>query len=427
MIYLVAVYMFFFIFRPFEYWPVLGEFRVERVYMLFLMTAVFFWSGKKYQPHAISRMIVCFFAVMVVSTATALKFNAAYDATFEFFKIMVFFFILVLTLRDERDLRIFILAYLAIMGLYVGKSAWEFFVHDRHVFRMGIRRMVGVDTSYGDPNSFAASIAYSLPFLWAMLQLYRRDNPWVRRALMGYGLLAVVAVVYTGSRSGMVTCLLFMLLAWWESAKRFSGLIILGATLVLGWHYTPDDLKLRFLSTFSKGVAPAASAADASAEGRLEGLMQGVRVFTDYPLLGIGPGNFRYSWDSAMSAHNLYGQLLGELGALGFTAFALLVWTIYRTHRANRQRAVLLQQSGAHPPDDGVRLIRLLSVASLQTLVLLLFNGNFGHNLYRYNWLWVGAIAIAAAYALNRREEENAREAQGCIEDFTPRPQGDSP
>ncbi len=404
MIYLVAIYMFFFIFRPFEYWPILGEYRIERVYMLFLLSALCFWQGKKYFPHTINRLVLLFFAVMAASTAWALHVDVAYEATFEFFKLMVFFFVLVLTLRDERDLKFFILAYLGIMSIYVGKSAWEFFVHDRHVFRMGIRRMVGVDTTYGDPNSFAASIAYSLPFLWAMLRLYWRDNPWIRTALIGYGVLAAVAVVFTGSRSGMLICLLFLVLAWWESARRFAGLIVLAGALVLGWHYTPEDLKYRFLSTFYKGVAPAAAAADTSAEGRLDGLFHGIQIFFENPVMGVGPGNFPYTWERAMSSHNLYGQLLGELGAVGFIAFFLLVWTIYRTHRRNRLRIDELQGGDSMAGyDPGLRLMRLLSVASVQTLILLLFNGNFGHNLYRYNWLWIGVIAIVTAHVLGGR------------------------
>jgi O-antigen ligase len=425
MIYLVALYMFFFIFRPFEYWPILGEYRIERVYMLFLMTAVFFWPGKKYLPHSINRTVLLFFAAMAVSTIWALKFQVAYDATFEFFKLMVFFFILVLTLRDEKDLKLFVMAYLVIMSIYVGKSAWEFFIHDRHFYRMGIRRMIGVDTTYGDPNSFAASIAYSLPFLWAMLRFYWRDNRWIRNFLVGYGVLAAVAVVFTGSRSGMVICLLFLVLAWWESAKRFAGLIVLAGALVLGWHYTPEDLKYRFLSTFYKGVAPAAVAADTSAEGRLEGLKQGIEIFSENPILGIGPGNFSYSWDSGMSAHNLYGQLLGELGVIGFFAFALMVWTIYSTHRGNRLRIDELQASRAGPPKeaDGLRLMRLLSVASVQVLILLLFNGNFGHNLYRYNWLWVGVIAIVSAHALRRWQTERTESRIGVDQDAVPQAQ----
>ena len=95
------------------------------------------------------------------------------------------------------------------MFLYVGKSAWEFFVHDRYIYRMGIKRMVGIDVTYGDPNSFAASICYSLPLTWALIRSHF-EHPGVKLFLWSYGLLALVAIVFTGSRSGMVTFVFFL-------------------------------------------------------------------------------------------------------------------------------------------------------------------------------------------------------------------------
>ncbi len=32
-------------------------------------------------------------------------------------------------------------------------------LYDRFIYRMGTKRMIGIDKTYGDPNSFAASIA----------------------------------------------------------------------------------------------------------------------------------------------------------------------------------------------------------------------------------------------------------------------------
>jgi hypothetical protein len=51
---------------------------------------------------------------------------------------------------------------------------------------------------------------------------------------------------------------------------------------------------------------------------------------------------------------------------------------------------------------------RLLSIASLQTMILMLFKGWGDHNLYRYNWLWVGAIAVLIAFFLDKIERENS-------------------
>ncbi len=405
MIYLLAGYMFLFIFRPFEYWPELAEWRIERLYMIFLMISVFFWKGKRYVPHSINRKIVFFLAVMFLSSLMALNAAQALDSTYDYFKIVVFYVLVVLTVRNEEDLQKFIMAYLAVMFVYVGKSAWEFFIHDRYIWRMGIRRMVGVDLTYGDPNAFAASIAYSLPFLWAMIRL-GHPSRWVRKSLWAYGILGIVCIIFTGSRSGMVTCLFFLLLLWWESSKKFAGSLMLIGVLALGWNYMPDDLQGRFLSIFVEGVGPAAESAEASAEGRIAGLKQGIRLFKENPLLGVGPNNFKLTWKDKTNPHNLYGQALGELGGLGFLAFGGLVWCIYRTQKKNRK--IIDEQLGDHSGEND-QLLRYTAIASMQAILLLLFNGNFGHNLYRYNWLWIGAIAVLTSLFLKERaSKENA-------------------
>ncbi|HEV3235487.1 MAG TPA: hypothetical protein VGZ25_00765, partial [Gemmataceae bacterium] len=36
-------------------------------------------------------------------------------------------------------------------------------------------------------------------------------------------------------------------------------------------------------------------------------------------------------------------------------------------------------------------------------LVLLLFEGNFGHNLFRFTWLWYGGFLIIARYCIDQR------------------------
>lgn len=405
MFWFVIGYMFLFIFRPFEYWPVLGEYHIERIYMLCLMTSVFLWREKRYIPHPINKAVLLFFAIMLISAATAFDQNAAFTEVFDYFKLIVFYFIVALTIRDERELKNFIFAFLIIMFLYVGKSAWEFFIHDRYVYRMGIKRMTGVDITYGDPNAFAASIVYSLPFLWAMIKC-QLENRWIKIMLWAYGILAPVCILYTGSRSGMVTSLLFFVLIWFYTSKKLLGLVLLSLLLMVTWVNMPESYKIRFESIFVHGIAEKAGqkGADDSARGRIEGLKMGIKTFKSYPLLGIGPANFKYAWAGATgevigwSAHNLYGQLLGELGGLGFISFSILVGLILKTHYGvKKEVSLFLQKKKDEITNDEARdllLLQYISIASIQAIILLLFNGNFGHNLYRYLWLWIGAIGV---------------------------------
>lgn len=403
MFWLVLGYLFLFIVRPFEYWPIVGEYHIQRLYMLLLMTAVLIWKDKGYISDSINNSVILFFAVLALSSVSALSWNDAQTKLFDYFKLVVFYFILIVCIRDERQLKTFVLAYLAIMFVYVGKSAWEFFVHDRHVYRMGVRRMIGMDTTYGDPNAFAASIVYSLPFLCALLR-YKSRNVWKNRMLWGYALLAPVCIIFTGSRSGMVTALLFVALLWIQTRRKVVGAVVLCSAIIFVWATMPEKYQLRFMTTFQSGIN---ESADASAGGRIYTLRRGVHMFQKYPLLGVGPGNFgkgleMFDDTSGLSAHNLYGMLLGETGLFGFLTFFLLIYNIISTHRN------VIRKSR----NTGDSFYPLVSVASIQSIILLLFNGNFGGNLYRYNWLWIGAIGVLSSHFLQMRQTSKAASVQ---------------
>ena len=444
---LLAGYLFLLIFRPYEYWPWLGSYRIERVYMIIFMILVMFSAKKKWFQSPINVCVAIFVADLLVSGVFALKGDAAWFFIQDYLKYVVFYIIVILVINDKVDMQTVLLAMLGVMILYVGKSAWEFFVNGRYEYTMGIKRMVGVDQTYGAPNSFAATICYSLPLLWAMIR-HNIDNKVLKIALWGYGALAVVAIIFTGSRSGMMTLVLFLLLAGVSSSRKIVGLLVVCVCLFVGWDFVPEDLQTRFISTVEKGHAPAS--ADNSAAGRLAGFLQGVDVFMKYPLMGIGPANFPYGWPGiakGFNAHNLYGQILGELGIFGVLTFGALVLMVYRT---NRKNVILMRKMFPVPVDakgktsrhlateivpkaldvsiDGrnskqgfmaslqapltdkmrsVTFLVLIATSVNQTLILMLFKGWGDHNLYRYTWLWLAAITILCDYLMRQEVVKN--------------------
>jgi len=422
-------YLFLLIFRPYEYWTILGEIRIERIYMIFFMMFVFFSRERKYISSPINGSIVIFFIFLVISGVFAISFDASLFRIEEYFKFLVFYFVTIMSIKDEEDFRFVVLGFLAVMFVYVGKSSWEFFVHGRYEYRMGIKRMLGIDVTYGNPNAFAASIVYSLPLLWAMIRC-KFQNIWLQRGLWSYGVLSIVAIVFTGSRSGMVTALLFFLIVLASSKQKLLATTCIFLVLFISWQFMPEDLHTRFLSTFYDDVGP--QNAQMSAEGRLEGFLHGMEIFMANPFVGVGPGNYPLSWDIRMNAHNFYGQLLGELGLLGGLGFGiLLILMIIQNRSIIRSFKSISIQSDAEilqiiplASDVGTgnpRKVHRLSSehrgisckpffenlgpvplvfysfvaqAIIQTIILMLFKGWGDHNLYRYTWLWLAALTV---------------------------------
>ena len=380
-------YLFLFIFRPFEYWVWLGDYRIERIYMIAFVMVLFIWQGRQYYHHEINSAFLVFLCVLGISSLASNYLGTAKMQLWEQVKLATVFFALLLSVRDYRELRVIVVAFIVITGVYIGKSMWEFFVHDKHFFRMGIKRLIGIDKSFNDPNTFGATIVYSMPFAWALLKSSR--NRLFRIGLIGYGLMSVCAIGFTGSRSAFLTLIVFLFLVWKSSSKKVvSGLLIAGV-LLAGLYVLPGAYQQRFATIVDDSINRSATE---SADSRTTHLKWGFKLYRLRPVLGWGPGTAPLivediiGHEKRLQLHSLYGQTLAELGTVGALAFVFVVGLCFRT---KKRSLVKLKQLSLED-----RLIYLIPVACTNTLWLLLFEGLFGHNLYRFTWFWVGVLLV---------------------------------
>src|SRR5262249_5722085 len=157
--------------------------------------------------------------------------------------VLVVYVMLMLVVHDERALKTLLLAFVVIMFLYMGHSLREY-RNGRHTYRMGIARMIGVDKSLGDPNSFGASIVYALPFVTP----FWMSNPSrrLRAFLVAYVMLSVVCIGLTGSRSAFLGLLLWGLLSILRSRWRWRLAVLAVVAAPLCWAALPPSLQNRF-------------------------------------------------------------------------------------------------------------------------------------------------------------------------------------
>jgi len=397
---LLIGYMFLFIDRPFEVWPWLGDLRFERVYMLCTMGVWMIHSGKRWLPNpqhfAYAGLALAVLTCWVLSP----WMDRSQPLVEDWFKILVFYFLLVTTVHDEKGLKRMVVGFVFVMGLYLAHSLKEY-MGGRYTHRMGISRMIGVDSTHGDPNSFGASIVYSLPFLPALWR-----SGWAGRRgqllIVAYAGLAVLCLLLTGSRGSLLGLLLCSMILILGHRKRFLWIILFAAAAPLAFVALPDSLQNRFETIVNPEVGPAN--AKESGEGRIEGFLIGIELWGRSPLSGVGPGAWRPATGSAIEAHNLYGQIMGELGSLGVLAFGGVIagfgWNLYRCRAIRKQLE----------PRPNDLLTEIPSAVGL-SVFLLLFLGNFGHNLFRFTWLWYGGFLIIARHCLELRLAENDESA----------------
>lgn len=415
-LWMAAFYVALFIIRPWEQlFPLLGAIHFERVYAL-CMIAVVFFSRKKSQFHINSQdtSILLFLGALLLSCFFALNPSLAWDQLYIYLTIVVFYLILRLVIRTTYELVFIITCYIITMTIYLAKSQWEYFIHGQRIYDQGVYRLTGISGLFSGPNSLAMSIVVSLPFLlfvWSVRKEFSYGWPdfwrkWFIRLLPVYLVLAVSSIIMTNSRSGMVSFILFVFLVAFKGrgfGRKLCYLLLGMVILTVLWQVMPQEKKDRFHTIFHSEAGPAS--AQASAEGRIEGYKAGMKMFERFPFTGVGIGNFveyrvQHIDGIALQPHNLVGQVLGETGLIGAMTFILMVIVVLRNCRE-----VKVLSRGTSDPN--LNALSGLSAACCNSILLLAFEGLFGHNLLRFNWVWLAAFStLALQYARKNFEEK---------------------
>ena len=191
------------------------------------------------------------------------------------------------------------------------------------------------------------------------------------------------------------------------------GLILLSLVLLFG---AVPEYRARLNSlagvtsiVAENGTEAGAADADGSMLSRATEGLAALLVFIDHPVIGVGPGMFRYYYQeyaeyvglrvlaADRQSHNLYLGLLAETGALGMLCFGLVVYVTLRNLNNVRKRLAT-----SHPEYANMATGFMLSI------VAYLASGMFLHFAYiRYFWLLM-ALAGAASYIAKSRVEEVA-------------------
>lgn len=383
MIWILLGYMWLFVHRPFEVWPWLGAYRIERVYMLATLICWLF-AQKTWTPCR------SHFPVFLLATTYLFASQTSSYATFkdveDWFKVFVFYILVVTVASTARDLRILVCAFVVITALYQLHSLREYF-NGRGVYRMGTWRMVGVDVTMSDPNSFGASINYALPMLYPVWTIARKR--WQQLAVIAMAGLAVVCVLLTGSRSAFMAVIVLAVAGAATSRYRWRILATLAVAAPLVWSCLSADLQDRYLTLIDPSRGP--QNARESAEGRSKSFWDGMHSFAENPLFGAGLESYRAH--TGFATHNLYNQALGELGLPGLCVLLGFAWCFVANFRESRT----LIRSRADP--DALFCFYVVA-ASMAACVAMFLLGWGAHNLSRYNWLWFGAFSGLALSCL---------------------------
>jgi O-antigen ligase len=130
---------------------------------------------------------------------------------------------------------------------------------------------------------------------------------------------------------------------------------------------------------------------DVSAHSRLDGLRNGIEMLIRRPILGVGVGCYglaREAWFGwGLWAHNLYGELAGELGIAGVLAWGSLMVLCFREIRQLRTEL-------ATDESDRGNLLRAVLDACWASLAVRLVLGMSSHSLSAFIWYMVAGVLV---------------------------------
>ncbi len=400
MIYWLIGYMWLFIHRPFEVWPWLGDLHIERVYMLLMLGYWSFFVQKTWTHNRINPAILLLFLSMAVSTVFSNYVDFSSVSVQNWLKILVFYVLLMSSVRGEDELKMIVISFVCIMALFEIHSLYEYSC-GRGVYRMGIWRMIGVGTSLSDPNSFAASVNYGIPLLLPVMML---NKTRFRRVLtIGCLGIAVLCIILTGSRTGMLGLVLLMLCGALISKSRLKFFFVFFVLAIVVWGNIPEELRTRFLTLFDPSLGP--SSAQGSAESREKFFWIAMDIWKANPIFGVGPDSFRYASGTGQPSHSLYAEVISCLGSVGGISLFVLLKGFYQNLRNGR--TIYKEYSNRADLDFSYCLLLAVTISVCQ----LLFLGLGGHNLFRFTWVWYGAFsALALRFILEKQVAEVEKE-----------------
>jgi O-antigen ligase len=312
-------------------------------------------------------------------------------------KIILIFALMISTITTPKRLTqmtwliILICGYLSVRGIYDYLRGVNLMEGDR------LRGAVGGFME--NPNDLAMNL---IVFMAPALMIVFHDSRVFRRLVAaGIVLVMAVAIMLTKSRAGFIGIGAMGLVVMYYVMRERPAIVF--ALIFAGMAATP-----LMPSSFWDRMASITNPDEdqtGSRQQRIQLFKQGLQVFAENPITGIGAGQF-VNYDGEMMierwrvTHNVWLQVAAELGIFGFAAFAFLVWRAFtscfaarRAIRGPTRRTRRAPETTLTPQDQ--KIIDMYAKGMLAGLVGWLVCAFFASVAFNWTFYYVFALAVA--------------------------------
>lgn len=294
-----------------------------------------------------------------------------------------------------------------------GQSDLGFFTEENLLGGVRQPRLAG---AIGEKNYYAQIMLILVPL--GLSRIWGERSPILRILALIATSFAGIGMVLAFSRGGAVGFgLLVLIMVFLRLIKPYQ-LAIFGLMIVFLLAAVPQySGRLLSLSTLSglfsdTGVT---TAVDTSFLGRATEMLAAARVFADHPLIGVGPGIFKYysaeygnqlglsMLFGTREAHDLYLGIAADLGLPGLICFLSILFltlrNLWQTHQRWKEK---------HPDLSNIAVSFMLSIIGFMT------TGIFLH--LSYLRFFIMLLALANATTMISVEEEEVLLVQRALD-----------
>lgn len=296
---------------------------------------------KKYKATPIDALVIMFFTILIYSTVTSYFIKDSLSVFVIHSLFIALYFVVTRTVNTKHRLYLLVLflsicaALVSLYGIfqyYTGSVSAEAWI-DKEMFG-DIRIRVG--STFNNPNILGEYLIMAIPLAFAML--WYKKKPFYK--LIFIGMLAVMGLcmILTFSRGAWLGLLVAVVGFFVVKDKRLLTLVLIA--LLLMPFVLPQSIMNRFTSI--------GNLQDTSSSYRMSILKGSIRMAKDYWVSGIGLGSQafkaiypKYSLAAAYAhhSHNIYLQILLEMGITGALIFGMVIIVFIRAMLAYQGRS----------------------------------------------------------------------------------------
>jgi O-antigen ligase len=295
-------------------WPILDVMAVLCISVTFLAGN---FSADKFHRSPLNKLILLFWAALVLSQFT--NFSVFYTRqAFELFsKVVIVYFLIVFNTTDIKKLKVLAWSLVLCATFLAVQSTFQYYTGaglggTGLLARGEVMQTRGVGI-FSDPNDLSLNVLSFLSFVLPPFHRGFLSPTW----LTGLPFIIIMAtgIIYTRSRGGILG---FAAVLWFYFHRRVGLLLSIGALMLL-------FSLLLAVPRMESLKAPG----DASARSRLNHWSRGLNLFKQHPVFGVGMT--WYARGYTHTAHNSFVLVLSETGFVGAFFWVGLFFHSFRT------------------------------------------------------------------------------------------------